>query len=175
MCSQDHWSRGNGWGYAELAELIQYLPKDHALRRRVETQFVALSAALLPYQTEKGLWRQEITEELAWEESSGTALFVYGLGIGLRCGVLHEERYAQAFAKGIDGLAKYCMNPDFSTERSCPGCLCPGEGKLKGTIRAYITEKLPVRDEHHSFGAFMLALVEAYRNGIIDIELGDKE
>lgn len=170
--SQDHWSRGNGWGYAALAEVMAWLPADHPSRRKAEQLFRALSAAIIQYQSEKGLWRQEMTEELAWEESSGTALMLYGLGIGIRKGLLQDECYLNAFANGLNGLVKYCINPDFSTERSCPGCLCPGEGGMKGTIQAYITEKLPTHDEHHSFGAFMLALLEAYRNGITDIKFG---
>lgn len=171
LCSEDHWSRGNGWGYLALAELAQYLPPDCVHRPRAEMYFKELSAAVAGYQTPKGLWRQEMTEPLSWEESSGSALFLYGLGIGLRIGLLPREEYWGVFEKGLKGLLAYCINSDFSTERSCPGCLCPGEGNEKGTIQAYITEKLPVKDEHHSFGAFMLALVEAHRNGVTELVL----
>ena len=168
--SEDHWSRGNGWGYIGLTELVKYLPIHSPHRIKVETYFCDMSKAILKYQTEKGLWRQEMTEPLSWEESSGTALFLYGLGAGIRLGLLKENTYKLAFEKGIYGLIKHCINSDFSTELSCPGCLCPGEGTNKGTIQAYITEKLPVRNEHHSFGAFMLAMVEAHRNNIIEVE-----
>ena len=171
LCSEDHWSRGNGWGYLALAELVEYLPQDCTHRPRAEKYFKELSSAVAGYQTPKGLWRQEMTEPLSWEESSGSALFLYGLGIGLRTGLLSRDEYWDVFEKGLKGLLTYCINSDFSTERSCPGCLCPGEGEEKGTIRAYITEKLPVRDEHHSFGAFMLAMVEAHRNGITELTL----
>lgn len=168
--SEDHWSRGNGWGYLALTELVQYLPKDSVHRAKAEQYYLDLSAALLSYQTEKGLWRQEITESSSWEESSGTGLLLYGIGVGLRTGLLEKELYESAFQKGINGLLKYGMNHDFSTEMSCPGCLCPGEGSQKGTIRAYITELHPARDEHHSFGAYMLALVEAHRNGFTEVD-----
>ena len=57
------------------------------------------------------------------------------------------------------------------TVLSCPGCLCPGQGKEKGTAKAYITEKYPQDDEVHSYGCIMFALVEAYKNGIEEIEL----
>lgn len=169
LCSEDHWSRGNGWGYLALAELVQYLPQDSVHRAKAEEYYKDLSEAILSYQTEKGLWRQEMTESASWEESSGTALLLYGMGMGLRKGILATEKYADAFQKGINGLLGYCVNQDFSTEMSCPGCLCPGEGAEKGTIQAYIIEKQPVRDEHHSFGAFMLALVEAHRNGYTEV------
>ena len=83
-------------------------------------------------------------------------------------GFLKGEKYNRVFSKGIAGLMRWCTNADFSTESSCPGCLCPGNG----SIQAYITQKQPERDEHHSFGAYMLALVEAYRNGITEVMYG---
>lgn len=92
------------------------------------------------------------------------------MGIGFRMGLLDRETYGAAFRRGLDGLLRHCINPDFSTEGSCPGCLCPGEGEEKGTIQAYIQEKQPQHDEHHSFGAFMLALVEAHRNRIQEVQ-----
>ena len=174
-CSEDHWSRGNGWGYMGLAEMVKYLPENSPHRPKAEKYFLQLSENILRYQTKKGLWRQEMTEPLSWEESSGTAMFLYGLGGGIRLGLLQGEEYASAFRKGLEGLLKYCMDPDFSTERSCPGCLCPGEGEDRGTIAAYLTEKQPEKNEHHSFGAFMLALVEAHRNGIKEIVWSRRE
>lgn len=169
-CSEDHWSRGNGWGYMGLAELIRYLPEHSPYRRDAERRYLQLSEALLRYQTKKGLWRQEMTEPLSWEEISGSALFVYGLGIGLRHGLLSGPAYRSAFERGFYGLIRYGINDDFSTERSCPGCLCPGEGEERGTIQAYITEKLPEHNEHHSFGALMLAMMEGFRNGIREVD-----
>lgn len=170
LCSEDYWSRGNGWGYMALTELVQYLPGDSVYREKAERYYLDLSAALLPWQTDKGLWRQEMTEPSSWEESSGTGLLLYGIGVGLRIGLLEKGRYEKVFLKGINGLLQYGMNNDFSTEMSCPGCLCPGEGAQKGTRQAYITELHPAKDEHHSFGAFMLALVEAHRNGFTEAD-----
>lgn len=168
--SVDHWSRGNGWGYIALTELVQYLPQDSAHRPKAEKYFKDLSEAFLPYQSKRGLWRQEIPLELSYEETSGTGLILYGYGVGMRLGLLDKATYLEPFKKGIEGLNKVSINKDFSTENSCPGCLCPGEGEEKGTVKAYVTLKLPCRDEHHSFGPLMLAMVEAYKNGITDLE-----
>ncbi|SHN34893.1 glycoside hydrolase family 88 protein [Gracilibacillus kekensis] len=169
LYSQDHWSRGNGWGYFALTELVKHLPKQSPHRKKAEKYFIQLSNALLPHQSKRGLWRQEIPLEYSYEESSGTGLILYGLGTGLRLGLLEFEAYNNAFHKGIRGLNDICINEDFSTEQSCPGCLCPGEEEEKGTVKAYVTLKLPYKDEPHSFGPFMLALAEAYQNGIIDL------
>ncbi|SDD75346.1 unsaturated rhamnogalacturonyl hydrolase [Paenibacillus sp. UNCCL117] len=168
--SEDHWSRGNGWGYIGLTELVRHLPANSPHRPQAERLFREMSAALLPHQSERGLWRQEIPFEYSYEESSGTALFLYGYGTGIRLGLLERSVYEPAFRRGIEGLWRHCINEDFSTERSCPGCLCPGEGKEKGTVKAYVTLKLPHRDEPHSFGPFILALTEAHLNGISELK-----
>ncbi len=161
--SEDHWGRGNGWGMIALAELVEHLPADSPHRAGVEQRFTDLAGAVLPWQGPRGLWRQELTWESAWEESSGTALLLYCFGIGLRCGLLDEDRFGDAFDRGIAGLRQHCINDDFSTELCCRGCLCPGEGDRKGTIPAYIEDRYPVPDDPHSFGPFMLALTEQHQ------------
>lgn len=168
--SQDHWSRGNGWGYLALAELVRNLPTDSPLYPDARRRFVALSAALIPHQSESGLWRQEIPLTSSYEESSGTGLILYGIGVGLRHGLLDEQEYLPVFRKGITGLVERAVNPDFSTEHSCPGCLCPGEGSEKGTVDAYVNLRIPYRDEPHSFGPIMLALAEAHLHGVRDLQ-----
>ncbi|MDQ0873657.1 unsaturated rhamnogalacturonyl hydrolase [Paenibacillus sp. V4I3] len=171
--SEDHWSRGNGWGYMPLAELVQHLPPSSVHRPKAEKYFKDLSTALLPYQSKRGLWRQEIPFEYSYEETSGTGLILYGIGIGLRMGLLDKDTYFPVLQKGIEGLNKISINPDYSTERSCPGCLCPGEGEDRGTVQSYVTLMLPHRDEHHSFAPLMFSMVEAYRNGIYDVPRND--
>jgi len=172
--SFDHWSRGNGWGLVGLAELVRYLPADSKHREKAETYFVDMMEALLPHQTNRGLWRQEIIEPMAWEESSGTALILYGMGIGIRLGLLKGDAYKEAFKKGIEGLGMYCIKENFQTTRSCPGCMCPGLGEEKGTVRAYLTYQTPAEDEEHSYGCMMLAFSEAYKNGITEVEIHGK-
>ena len=89
--SDDHWSRGNGWGIIGLSEIIQYLPKDHKCYNEAVERFKAHCAALIKYQDFRGLWRQEIPEKLSWEESSGTGIILYALGVGMRLGVLDKS------------------------------------------------------------------------------------
>lgn len=168
--SHDHWSRGNGWGYLGLTELVLHLPKDSKHRPKAEAYFKDLSEAFLPFQTEKGVWRQEITCDYAWDESSGTGLIAYGLGVGLRLGLLDKSRFKEPFEKAVHAIVSLFIRDDFSTTMCCCGCLCPGNDTDKGTIKAYLTVVRPATDEHHSYGCLMLALLEAHRNGILDIE-----
>jgi unsaturated rhamnogalacturonyl hydrolase len=172
--SEDHWGRGNGWGYIALTELVQYLPADSPHRAKAERCFRDLSAALLPHQSPRGLWRQEIPLDTAWEESSATGLVLYGYGVGLRLGLLAPSAYRPAFDRGLAALRKHCINDDGSTELCCPGCLCPGEGDRKGTVAAYLQDKKPAHDDPHSFAPIMLALTEqamlAPSSNALDIE-----
>lgn len=167
--SEDHWSRGNGWGYVGMADIVSALPVGHPFRNEMMDVYIEFTDTLLKYQY-NGVWHQEITYKNAWEESSGTALFLYGIGAGIRSGVLKEIRYKNAFVNGIETLVSRFINRDFSTEGSCIGCICPGNG----TIEDYITIPRAEHNEHHSFGAFMLALAEAYRNGISEIKMEEK-
>ncbi len=168
--SEDHWSRGNGWGIVGLAAILDTMPSGSEAYREAADRLKALTDSLLSYQTKRGVWRQEITERLAYEEASGTALILYGIGVGIRTGVLKDAGIRSAYEKGIRGMCNRFIGSGFVTEYSCPGCLCPGEGTEKGTVQAYITEKIPYPDEHHSFGCLMLALAEANYNGITELE-----
>jgi len=164
--SQDHWSRGNGWGIIGLVELVRYLPKDSKYYNEAVERFKAHCEALIKYQDYRGLWKQSIAEPLAWEESSGTGIILYAIGIGLRLGILDKETYMPVLEKGVNGLCKFCINPDYSIERCCAGCCCP-EGK--GTIESYLVSVMPKKDDPHAFGPVIMALVEAERNGIENI------
>ncbi len=168
--SHDHWSRGNGWGYIGLTELIRYLPKDSKHYAEAVERYIEHTEAMVKYQDHRGLWRQSIAEPLAWEEESGTGIILYGIGVGIRIGVLDKEKYMPVLYKGIEGLMEYCINDDYSIDRCCHGCLCTGyTPERKGTIEAYLVDVMPRRDDGHAFGPAIMALTEAYRNGIVDV------
>ncbi|MBE6612324.1 MAG: glucuronyl hydrolase [Ruminococcaceae bacterium] len=170
--SEDHWSRGNGWGIAPLADLCEFLPDDHPEKARCKQYLKAHVDALLPYQSENGMWRQEITVvELdgldSYEETSGTGLIAYAIGVGIRSGVLDRETYQPVFERALSGICKVSIREDYSVYNSCPGCLCPGDG----TIRAYLSHKPTHKDENHGAGPVIMALAEAAKLGIADVEV----
>ena len=168
--SSDHWSRGNGWGYLGLTELVKSLPKESRHREKAERYFKDMSYALFSRQTAKGAWQQELMCENSWVESSGTALFLYGFGTGIRLGILEKSVFEKPYKQGLEALGNF-ITEDFSTLMSCQGCLCPGAGEEKGSVKSYLTEVWPMTNEPHSFGAFMLALTEAHRNGITSLDI----
>lgn len=167
--SHDHWSRGNGWGYLAMAELVRYLPKDSKYYDEAVKRFVAHTEALVKFRDERGIWRQSIAEPLAWLEESGSAIFLYGIGIGIRKGILDKDTYLPILEDGTAALIKLCIKEDGSVDRCCRGCLCVGSGEKKGTVEAYLLDATYKVDDGHAFGPAIMALTEAYKNGIIDI------
>ena len=167
--SKDHWGRGNGWGYFTLAVLVRDLPEDSTHRPVVEKYFKDMSYALIKYQNAHGVWKQDIDCDYAWDESSATAFIAFGMGVGLRMGILEYDVFYSAFEKAIKAIADRFIDEDFSTLMCCGGCLCPGTGDEQGTPKAYVTEQYPQKNDHHSFGPIMFAMLEAYRNGICDL------
>ena len=165
----DHWGRGNGWGFIALTELVLYLPKKHKHRRDIELLFARHAHALRQYQTSHGMWRQEIPFEYAYEETSGTALFLYGYAVGMQMGLLDRNSYMATLRHGLEGLFTFSIAKDFSTKLCCVGCRCPGFGEDKGTLKAYILT-LPRDNDGHSFGPMILAFSEAVKCGIINTE-----
>ena len=169
-CSEDHWSRGNGWMMVALAELIEHLPQNSRYYDAVADRYKTFCGNLIPYQSMRGLWRQEITVEGAWEESSGTGLIAYGIGTGIRIGLLKEEKYKKAFEHALDGIANHCISENYNTYLSCESNSFPGEGDQRGTIYAYICIPKTFRNEQHSFGCIMIALTEALANGYTNLK-----
>lgn len=167
--SHDHWSRGNGWGIIALIEIVKHIPKDHPKYEEACKRFKDHCTVLIKYQTVRGLWRQEIPEKFAWEETSGTGLILYAMGVGLRIGVLDKEIFMEPFKKGIEGLFQFCIEKDYSVTRGCEGCCCPTYGDQVGTVEAYICAVTHVKNDSHVFGPVILAMVEAERNGIKSI------
>lgn len=160
VITEDHWGRGNGWGYFPLTELVQYLPADHPERGRVEDYFGRHSFALLKWQSDHGVWCQELTDLNSYEEASATGLILYGYGVGLRLDLLNWKGFLDPYEEGLEGMCRQFITKDMGIRNVCPGCRTPGKGRLKGTMRAY-AQHMPVTDEQHGFGPVQLALAEA--------------
>ena len=94
-----YWGRGNGWFAAGSAELLGELPEDHPQRERILAGYRKMMKALLDYQSESGLWRQLIDKPASWPETSGSAMFAFGMVTGVKNGWLDENTYGPAARK----------------------------------------------------------------------------
>lgn len=153
--SEDHWSRGNGWGLHALTALILDLPATHARRQEVEACFVSLIDAALKLQNDQGCWHQEMTDPKSYVESSGTFLILQAIGAGIEAGVL-DESYAAPLWRGLSGGVAYIAGDDFTVHNCCGGCLCPGAGtKTDYAARGSILNDI------HAFGPITHAFEQA--------------
>jgi rhamnogalacturonyl hydrolase YesR len=110
------WGRGNGWMAVGMAELLRILPDDNLHKERIMEGYHNMMAALLKYQAEDGMWRQLIDDEQSWKETSGTAMFAYGMITGVKNGWLDEKTYGAAARNAWLALTTYLNDEDNLTE-----------------------------------------------------------
>jgi unsaturated rhamnogalacturonyl hydrolase len=109
-----YWSRGNGWAYAALVRVLTFLPKTETHYQEYLSDYLRMSSALLACQRNDGFWNANLADTLlyAGKETSGTALFVYGLAWGLNNNLLSRATYLNGVKKGWLGIQRYAIHPD---------------------------------------------------------------
>ena len=90
------WGRGNGFAAIGLAMSLSELPKEHPGHAHALQSYRNLMAALLPFQTGDGLWRNVVNHPGAYPELSGTAMIGFAMQRGLARGWLHGRDYQHA-------------------------------------------------------------------------------
>lgn len=158
VLSQDCWSRGNGWLALGLSYLLDYLPAEHPYRAEVERVSKEFFTAVLRYQDSDGLWHQEMTWEDSYQEISGSALLLCGIGSAIGSGVLDRSE-ARNFEKGLRGLLLY-IDDDGNVGNTCSGCLA----YLNATKADYASHQC-YTNEAHAFGCTLLALAKGIELG----------
>lgn len=136
-----YWGRGNGWIAAGMTEILSELPENNSYRTRIMESYQKMMAALLKYQTPKGVWRQLITDTAAWPETSGSGMFAYAMITGVKKGWLNKKIYGPAARKAWLGLISYLdENADMQE-------VCEGTNK-KNSRQYYLDRKRNVGDLH---------------------------
>ncbi len=107
--SKQFWGRGNGWGAACAAELIQVLPQSHSKYQQVLQGYKKQMNGLIQVQNESGMWNQLLGSNSPknWEETSGTAMFLFAIFTGLHLKLLDEETYLEPAKKGWMALTQH--------------------------------------------------------------------
>ena len=114
-----YWSRGNGWVYAALVRCMNQLSpkKDKKVYRELLKDFRLMTKGIASCQREDGFWNPSlVSTNYAMPETSGTALFLYGLCWGMNNGYLKAADYRQPLS--------YDRIPDF--EDYGTGCFLLG-------------------------------------------------
>ena len=107
------WSRGNGWALGALVRMLQELPVTDPHRAEYITTFKQMSAALKAVQRSDGFWNMNLDDPAHYPgpETSGTAMFVYGMAWGIRNGLLDATIYRPVVAQAWDALVTTAVHP----------------------------------------------------------------
>jgi len=100
------WSRGNGWVYAGLALMMNAMPRDHPNRAFYVELFRQMTSAVLATQQQDGLWYPSLEDpqQVPIGETSGSALFVYGLAWGVHHEIIDKATCWPAVERGWKAL-----------------------------------------------------------------------
>jgi unsaturated rhamnogalacturonyl hydrolase len=125
FCSQMHWARksqprsaeiwgrGNGWILVTLTDVLDAMPRNHALYPRFASYLKEMVVHLPELQDEEtGHWHQlpvRKGEKGNFIESSCTAMFAYGLLGALRHQIVQDEKYLQSTEAAYAGLRKHSI------------------------------------------------------------------
>lgn len=109
-----YWSRGNGWVFAALARVLDILPATDLHRVEYEQDFKDMAAALRTVQRSDGFWNPSLGDpaHFGGPETSGTALFIYGMAWGIRKGLLDEATYAPVIVHAWESLVEVAVHDD---------------------------------------------------------------
>lgn len=114
------WGRANGWATLAMCDLLTVMPQEHPFRSKVLSLYKEHCNALLKYQSGKGMWHQLLDRNDSYLETSGTAIFVYGLAHGINQGWLDAKIFGAAALSGWNALSAQINNVG-QVENACVG------------------------------------------------------
>ena len=154
---QCYWSRGNGWVYAALVRCMDLLQEKSKAYKELKKDFMAMSKALLACQRADGFWNPSlVSSNYAMPETSGTALFLYGMSWGIRKGYLQSADYRPACDRAWQAMVREAVHPD--------GFLgwMQGTGKDPSAGQPLSYTRIPDFEDYGT-GCFLLGATEYYR------------
>ncbi len=153
-----YWSRGNGWVVAALVRTLEMLPPSDPHYNEYLQDYKDMLKALLPLQRSDGFWNVSLHDatHFGGKETSGTALFAYGMAWGINKGIIDRDVYLPVVIRAWDAMSKESVHKN--------GFL----GYLQGTGKepkdgqpVSYTSKPDFED--YGLGCFLLAGSEVYK------------
>lgn len=155
---QCYWSRGNGWVLAALVRTMDQMKPRGKVYKELKKDFTAMCDALAKCQREDGFWNVSLVSPATYggKETSGTALFLYGISWGLRKGYLKESQFRPVTDKAWKAIATEALHRD--------GFLgyVQGTGKDPSAGQPVTYDKVP-DFEDFGVGCFLLGATEYYK------------
>ncbi len=161
--SPNFWSRSIGWYMMAMADVLDYMPKDHPKREEIISIFRELCNSVEKYRDPKtGMWYQvtdQVNREGNYIESSASAMFIYSWVKGAQKGYLSKD-YLDKGEKAYDQFVnRFIKENEDGTISLTDGCGVAGLGGEKnyrdGSYEYYINEA--VRDnDPKAVGPFIM-------------------
>ena len=154
---QCYWSRGNGWVYAALVRCMNELSPKEKAYKELKKDFMLMSQALLKCQREDGFWNPSlVSSNYAMPETSGTALFLYGMAWGIQKGYLKADAYRPACDRAWKAMVDKAVHTD--------GFLgwMQGTGKDPSAGQPLSYTRIPDFEDYGT-GCFLLGAAEYYK------------
>lgn len=156
--NQCYWSRGNGWVLAALVRVMDQMKPRGKAYKELKKDFMAMCNALAGCQREDGFWNVSLASPATYggKETSGTALFLYGISWGLRKGYLKEKAFRPVADKAWQAMKVQALHRD--------GFLgyVQGTGKEPKDGQPVTYDKVP-DFEDFGLGCFLLGATEYYK------------
>lgn len=152
-----YWSRGNGWVYAALVRCMNQLPTKDKVYKRLKKDFLLMTKGIVATQREDGFWNPSLAStNYAMPETSGTALFLYGLCWGMNQGYLKVKDYKPIADRAWQAMVKTAVHRD--------GFLgwMQGTGKDPSAGQPLSYDKVPDFEDYGT-GCFLLGATEYYK------------
>lgn len=153
-----YWSRGNGWVMMALARVLDIVPADAPHRKEYVKDLKQMAKALAKVQRPDGFWNVSLHDptHFGGKETSGTAMFVYGMAWGINNGFLSAKKYGPVVVKGWNAIVRDALH-----DNGFLGYMqSTGKEPLDGQPLSY--DKIP-DFEDYGLGAFLLAGSELYK------------
>ena len=115
-----HWARANGWAIMATVELLDVLPENHPARPKLLALLKEHATGLAAHQGHGGLWHQLLDRRESYEETSASAMFVFGIARGINRGWLDAKAFGPAVAIGWNAVAGK-VNAKGQVENVCVG------------------------------------------------------
>lgn len=153
-----YWSRGNGWVYAALVRCMNQLSpkKDKKVYRELLKDFRLMTKGIASCQREDGFWNPSlVSTNYAMPETSGTALFLYGLCWGMNNGYLKVADYRQMADRAWQALVTVVHPNGFLGWMQ-------GTGKDPSAGQPLSYDRIPDFEDYGT-GCFLLGATEYYK------------
>lgn len=100
------WGRGNAFAALGLAEMLTYLPADHAARGDLLARHVKHLTALRGFQDPSGMWHQVVDDAETYLEHSATTMITCAIARGIRLGWLPAEEWTAVVERAWGGIVE---------------------------------------------------------------------